>query len=935
MRDRFNHLLLAALLLPACAMVAAILASGNLIVHAQEQKSAPEDFFTQKVQPIFNQSCYGCHTTKAKGGLRLDSAAAILRGGDDGQVIVPGDPTASMLSQAIHYRTPELQMPPKHQLPDDQIAIVDEWITKGALMPVDAPPADAPAAAPAAPPPTAAVDTKPAKVELVTASVVPMDVSKSPAALSAQEQYFEEKVRPLLISKCYACHGDMSKGGLSLNSRADVLAGGVDGPVVVPGHPESSKLITAVHYEQTGLQMPPARELNADEIAILEQWVRDGLNWPAGDAVKKTAPSMIVTAKDRSFWSYQKPVMPQVPAVSSKWAYNDIDKFVLAKLNEEKITPVHDTDKRTLIRRVTYDLTGLPPTPEEVDAFLKDHSAEAYPKLVDRLLASKAYGERWGRMWLDVVRYSDTTGEGADYPVREAYKYRDYVVQSFAEDKPYDRFIKEQIAGDLMPSTSEPEHWNQVIATGYLANTNHANDPVADAVDNIGHAFLGTTVGCARCHDHKFDPIPTADYYGIYGILASSKFSQSGSESARYETNMIYRDPTVVDSQRYKDFQEQLKPIAESIRAVQQLPYFDDILPALEARRMALFQDAPEYEQAYGVAEGTPHDERIQKGGEKRNQGDIAPRHFLQVLGNADLPAGTKGSGRLQLADWIASPENPITARVMVNRIWQGNFGRGIVDTPNDFGVRGDRPSNQALLDYLAVTFMKNGWSVKQMQRMILLSHTYQLSDDDSDEAMKIDPDNNYMWRHTRQRMDAEQIRDTLLATSGTLDTTPAGPHPFPPEATWNWSGHKPFKAVYETNRRTLYVMVQRSRQHPYLGIFDGADPMASTPTRETAVSPLQALYFMNAAFPKSCADALTKKLAVEKPETRAEIEDAFEIIYSRPASKPELDHAAEFVQQAQDIYEKHGIAVDAAQSKAMSNLVQALYASNELMFLD
>jgi hypothetical protein len=860
---------------------------------------AQSDVYTKQVQPILKKNCYGCHTAKMRGGLRLDSREAMLKGGATGPAVVPGKPEQSMIYQAVSYKNEDLKMPPKGPLAIEDVAAIERWINSGALMP---------------------------EVE---------SISLQPGVASEQAEFFETKVRPLLVSKCYSCHTASQSGGLRLDSRDAMMKGGKDGAVVDLSHPDASLLVKAIHYQDASLQMPPAKQMEPAEVAVLEEWIKGGAFWPGGSS----KPSGLkVTAKDREFWAYKVPVAPAVPEVAGKWAYNDLDRFILANLNANKIRPVRDADKRTLQRRVTFDLTGLPPTPQEVSAFMADKSRDAYPKLVERLLASKAYGERWGRIWLDVVRYSDTSSNSADFPIPDIYKYRDYVVQAFAQDKPYDRFIREQIAGDLLPASSEAEHWQNVIATGYLADTNITEDPISDAVDNIGHAFLGTTLACARCHDHKFDPVPTADYYGIYGVLASTHFATTGTEEVRYQRGLIYRDPKVVESQEYKDFEEQLKPIADSIAAVITLPYFDDILPLLQARRMALFQNAPHFETAYAVSEGKPHDERIQYYGSKKDLGDEVPRHFLQVLGNSGLPTGTKGSGRLEMANWVASPENPVTARVMVNRIWQGHFGRGIVATPNDFGSRGALPSNQQLLDYLATQFVAKGWSIKAMHRMILLSHTYQLSSDDSAAAEQVDAENKYLWRHSRTRMDAEEVRDAMLATSGKLDTSPAGPQPFPPEYEWNYSGHAPFHAVYETNHRTLYVMAQRSRRHPYLGLFDGANPSISVATRDTSVTPLQALYFMNAAFPKDCAMALAKQLDSPGSSDREEIREAFVTIYGRPPDAQEADASVKFVQQGNAIYSSHNPA-DAdqrnAHTEALSNLIQALYASNEFMFLD
>jgi hypothetical protein len=898
------------------------LATAVTCAHSQ----APGISLQNQVTPILEQRCGGCHIKKQKGGLSITSFQALLKGGDSGPAIDPQHLDKSLLLSAIEYTDPDVKMPPSGKLPDEEVKLLEKWVHAGALLPENF------AAAPK--------DSAPAANAPTTANLV---LAASPQFTAAQNQYFETKVRPLLINRCYGCHADSGSGGLHLDSREGALKGGKDGQVIVPGHPEKSLLVSAVHYQNPSLKMPPSSPMNAEEVGILEQWISDGAPWPLHADTD--------SAQDKSWWAYQKPIPQTVPSIASKWPSNDIDKFVLAKLNEKHLQPVGDADKRTLIRRVTYDLTGLPPTPQETAAFLADKRPDAYAHLVDRLLASSAYGERWGRIWLDVVRYADTSGNGPDYPAHEAWKYRNYVIDAFNSDLPYNEFIREQIAGDLLPSTSEPDHWRKTIATGYLAIARRGGDDedktlvYSDAVDNLGYAYLGVTVACARCHDHKFDPIPTRDYYAIYGILASTHLPHPGSESIRYPMGMVYRDPRVADSAEWKSFQEQLKPIADTIEAAHKLPYFDDILPQLEARRQALYKQVPHYEEAYAASEGTPHDERIQYMGDPLKPGKVAPRGFLQALGGGPLPASTKGSGRLELANWIASPDNPLTARVLVNRIWQGFFSRGIVATPNDYGKRGVAPSNQPLLDYLALEFIRNGWSIKQIQREILLSHTYRLASTNNPANEQADPENAYLWQHSRKRLDAEEVRDSLLATSNTLDRTPGAEQPFPALSEWNWSQHRPFNAVYETNKRTVYVMTQRTKRHPYLGLFDGPDTNGSTATRAASVTPLQALYFMNASFPKTCATSLANALpavpAVQRASTanvipeRQQIKATFEIIFNRDPDNEEIQHSADFLHKSASLFAAHGDTSEAAQKKALAKWIEVLYASNEFIFLD
>jgi hypothetical protein len=752
-----------------------------------------------------------------------------------------------------------------------------------------------------------------------------------------QEIFFEGKVRPLLTKNCFMCHSTAAKGGLRLDSQAGVMQGGKDGPVVVPGHPESSLLIAAVRYDKR-LQMPPTGPISADEVAILEQWVTDGALYP------KTAPKSLVKITDaqRTFWSFRPPQAPPVPTTNSVWAKNAIDHFVLAKLEEKHLKAVGDADKRTLIRRATYDLTGLPPTPEEVQAFLDDKSPNAWEKLVDRLLASDTYGERWGRKWLDVVRYADTNGAGGDYPVRQLAKYRDYVIKSFNTDKPYDEFIREQLAGDLLPSQSEPEHWEHIVATGYLAGTNRVDGKpafVADAVDNVGSAFLGLTVGCARCHDHKFDPIPTSDYYAMYGILNSVGYPNGGGAGIRYQKDFTYRDPKALEREDYKTFQTQLKPIQDAITAVLRLPgTYDDVNPQLQARRMHLYEHAPDLgESAYAVFEDPkPENAKIQHYGDPKNLGDEVPRGTLQVLGGGAFPSDIKGSGRMELANWLASKDNPLTARVIVNRVWQGHFGRGLVATANDFGTRGEAPSDQALLDYLATSFTANGWSIKKLQKEIMMSHAYQLSTSGSRANEEIDPDNRYFWRHSRTRLDAEEIRDSLLFDAGLLDRSPAPEFKFPPESQWNYEEQNSFEPdpkQYESDRRTVYTLVLRSIRGTYFTIFDGPNTNVSTEQRSSSLTPLQALYFLNGPFPERCAKNLAAKLGTANE--KSSIQQASLTIWGRPATAVELDRSLEFLHNASDFLATREGAAAEAKQKALAELIRAMFASNEFMFVE
>lgn len=930
-----------ALAIPACAPLAS----------AQVN---PEASFQQYVQPIVFKNCNGCHTFGGHaGGLVMDSYATLAKGGNRGAAFVAGDPKNSLIVKAVHYGDAELQMPPRGKIGDADIQILESWIESlktGVMPPVPTstplekdpaklaeaqpkPAAPVSVSAPTATPaPKAAVAAKPATVMVAAVKATP-----------EQELFFENKIRPVLTRSCFGCHTKTASGGFRMDTQEAFLKGGFDGAAVVPGKPEESLLVQAVRYKSDRFQMPPTGKLKDEEIADIERWVKDGAPWPAKAMVTSTRK---VTDADRQFWSFQKPVKAPVPTLTganATWAANDIDRFILAKLEEKKLKPVGDADKRTLLRRVMFDLTGLPPMPAEVQAFLDDKSPNAYEKLVDKLLASTAYGERWGRKWLDLVRYADTNGSGGDYPIPQAYKYRDYVIRSFAEDKPYDRFIKEQIAGDLLPAKTDEERWTNYVATGYLAGTNRYEGKytfVSDAVDNLGSAFLGVTIGCARCHDHKFDPIPTADYYSIYSILHSTKYPESGTDNVRFQRDFVFRDAKATEREDWKTFQKQLKPIQDAIEAVLRLPgTYDDLIPQLQARRMHLFEHYPEMgETAYAVTDGEGEDMRVQRYGDPKDLGEQVHRGTLQVLGGGALPDSVKGSGRLELANWLASSDNALTARVMVNRIWQGHFGKGIVATPNDFGTRGVAPSNQALLDYMAVKFMENGWSTRALHKEILMSHAYRLASTSVAANEEVDPENNYIWRHSRVRMDAEQLRDTLLADAQMLDRTPGAAHPFPPMHTWNWEDQNHFSpdvTQYETNKRTVYGFTQRTVRQTFFTLFDGPNTNLSTEIRTASLTPLQALYFMNGDLPKKSAAALTDYLLKNSQAEKANIEQAFQIVYSRPATAAETERVTGFLRSAADSYVTHGTAAAEAKRKAFEDFVKALFASNEFMYIE
>ena len=560
---------------------------------------------------------------------------------------------------------------------------------------------------------------------------------------AADVDFFEAKVRPLLDANCFSCHANgKERGGLSLASRESLLKGGDSGrPAVVPGDPDHSPLIVAVRYNDD-VKMPKKYRLKDDEIAVLAAWVRRGAPWPAasGGPAIRTAGD-VIRPEDRRFWSFRPVADPPAPAVKDPgWCKQSLDRFILAKQEEKGLHPVGPADKRTLIRRATFDLIGLPPTPEEVDAFLADDAPDAFARVVDRLLASPHYGERWARHWLDVARYGEDqahTFQARLYPY--GYRYRDWVIQAFNDDMPYDRFVTEQIAGDLL-KTGDPT--DRLPALGFFALGPHyymdAGEVKAaeaaeldDRVDVLGRGFLGLTVACARCHDHKFDPITSQDYYALAGVFKSSRYVETPLAPADVVEKFNQAQEKIKRQEaKVKEFLDaEAKKLGETPKKVEaKLP--DDAKKELAALRADLDQlkksAPPKPPVVHTLADGPGENMHVYLHGNPNNEGPVVPRRFLRILSDGDRKPFTQGSGRLELAQAIASPKNPLTARVIVNRVWQWHFGVGIVPTPSNFGKLGQPPTHPELLDHLATRFMAEGWSIKKLHREIMLSATYQ-----------------------------------------------------------------------------------------------------------------------------------------------------------------------------------------------------------------
>lgn len=784
-------------------------------------------------------------------------------------------------------------------------------------------------------------------------------------------EFFERQIRPLLAEACYSCHSAEAKklkGALRVDTYAGMLAGGTSKkPSVVPGKLDVSALIHAVRWLDEDTAMPPKERLAPEKVKLLEEWVVRGAPHPDAAGIKARDPAAELAAA-KSHWSFQPLTQPTVPAAGDGWAQNEIDRFIAAGHVAAGVKPVGDADKRTLIRRATFDLTGLPPTAEEVDRFLADDSPQAFATVIDRLLASKSYGERWGRHWLDLARYADTEGDASDYPVPQAFRYRNYVIDSFNADKPYDQFLREQIAGDLLPAKDEAQRREMTIGTGFIAlsrrfSVNPEGDhhlTIEDTIDTTGRVMMGLSLSCARCHDHKFDPIPTSDYYALYGIFASTKYPFPGSEEHRYQHSFVQlvsdqeRDQLLggkkervlaIDAEyaalrNERDNDWKIRDEIKKAKAEGREPPKDprghmeirDAMNKLMKERRTLIEELPQdVPTAYAVAEGSPRNERIQKRGERWKLGDEVHRGFLQIAGGQKLPDGTTGSGRLDLAGWLTDPKNPLTARVAANRLWHLHFGRGLVPTTNDFGLRGVVPSNQPLLDWLASRLMQEGWSFKRMHRLIMGSHTYRLAATTDPQAMVKDADNTRHWRFTRRRLAAEEVRDAVMVMSGTLDRVMPGAHKdFPSLNKKDYSQHSPFQAVYDSPYRSVYVMQQRIRKHPFFEIFDGADTNSAVGERATTITPLQALFQLNSRFMQDQAQALASRLETAgDPLNR--VAAAYVMVLARPASEDEVRAGVEYLKRFDELAK----AENATNVKSLTSFVRALFASNEFMFID
>ncbi|HEY2844635.1 MAG TPA: PSD1 and planctomycete cytochrome C domain-containing protein [Bryobacteraceae bacterium] len=881
-------------------------------------------------------------------------------------------------------------------------------------------------------------------------------VSAATAAPSAEQaEFFEKQVRPLLADRCYECHSaeKKTKGGLALDTAEATRKGGDTGPALVPGDPEKSLLIEAVRYKNHDLQMPPKRQLSESEVATLEQWVKMGAPDPRTAPVAAKKGRVIDLAEGRKFWSFQPVGRVEPPKVAG--VKSPIDCFIQAKLKEKGLSPAPPADKRTLLRRATFDLTGLPPTPKDTEDFLADNSPEAFGKVIDRLLTSPQYGERWGRHWLDVARYADSNGMDENIAYGNAWRYRDYVVRSFNNDKPFDQFLVEQIAGDLLPHNDDA-----ITGTGFLALGAHVlaepdmrkleMDIIDEQLDTIGKAFMGMTIGCARCHDHKFDPIRQDDYYAMAAIfrstrsLAADKMGaikfwyehslatpEQQAEKKKYDDDVKARKAKIAAfvAAARKEIREPLeKQATEYLLAAAVLPakpnltsvapvakeagldanillacrqYLDlhpenavfniwhDLAPGrdlvtIREHYEALFAEALEKKKgdAYAtltdakgflalpvkdedildpatlamVAEMTKEETEfeakepdlpglmsvtdsdivqtlpIHLRGSYLTLGQPVERGFPEVMRTtyADPILPAKHSGRLELARWMASSEHPLTARVIVNRIWRWHFGQGIVASTDNFGILGARPSHPELLDWLARKFIEGGWSIKEMHRVIMKSAVYQqastvpYSGPEKGDPRIIDPENHLLWHANIQRLEAEEIRDAMLYTCGWLSTEIGGKTIPLHNREFVFNHTSKDATTYESARRALYLPIIRNHLYNMLEQYDYPDPTMPTGSRNSTVIAPQALIMMNAPVVIESSQRLAAKLCA-LPDDEQRVQFAYTSLFSRPAQPRELKEALAMV---------HEFAATEPQEKAWALVCQTLYAANEFIYL-
>lgn len=768
----------------------------------------------------------------------------------------------------------------------------------------------------------------------------------------AGARFFEDKVRPILAVHCYECHGPASGDGkakLRIDSRDAILKGGRSGPALVPGVPERSLIVLAVRHEGE-VAMPPKKRLSQREIDSLASWIKMGAPWPGTGT--KAVPATQGAGQPRwneaarGFWAFQAPRRGRPPAVlDSRWPRSPIDQFILAKLEAKGIHPASPAEKRALLRRATLDLIGLPPSAQETESFLGDNDPLAFERVVDRLLASPHYGERWGRHWLDLVRYADSNGMDDNLAYSDAWRYRDYVITAFNADRAYDRFVQEQLAGDLLAESEPARRDDLIVATGFLSigpKMLAEDDPVKQQMDIVDEqldttcrVFMALSMGCARCHDHKFDPLEMSDYYALGGIFKSTQTMISHRVDSKWNTTGL---GSIQAAMRLDDL-EQIIDRHDNL-LVNGNP--DRMAPGARAAHTRLLEEAKrEYAsipKAMAVVEGATGDLVIFLRGNHLTPGPKVRRGFPTILAGRDQPAlDPKRSGRLELARWLSDPGHPLTARVIVNRVWRWHFGRGLVSSVDNFGRLGQRPSHPELLDWLARRFIDQGWSLKTLHREIMLSRVYQMSTRWDRRAAELDPEDSLWWRTPRRRIDAEELRDSILAAGELLEPTMRGTLlPTDPFQDLSAGGLSRKPSLYESSRRSVYLPVLRGALYEVYRTFDFPDPATSSGDRAATTVASQALFMMNSTIVgQCCANLASDLLEDDRITERQRLGRACRCILGRPASADELEEWTAFLDHYQRAAALTAQDFGARRRLAWQGLCRVLLSSNEFVYVD
>jgi hypothetical protein len=745
-------------------------------------------------------------------------------------------------------------------------------------------------------------------------------------------EFFEARIRPVLVSSCYECHAADSKivrGGLQLDSRDASLKGGDSGPAIVPGKPEDSLLIQAIKHESVA--MPPESRLPDQVIADFEEWIRRGAPDPR-EEVKTGKLKPVDWEAAKQHWAFQPISDPTPPTTDSHWPKSPIDQFVLHRLHSEGMHPTEVADKRTLIRRATFDLTGLPPTVEEINAFLADTAPDSFPRVVDRLLASPAYGERWGRHWLDLVRYATSNGADENHKLPEAWRYRDWVVRMINQDLPMDLFIAQQLAGDLLPVPSDEQQAGDLLtATGMLVigpkmlaeqdKDKMVIDIVDEQIDTVSRTMLGLTMGCARCHDHKFDPIASRDYYALAGIFYSTKSMANRDFVSKWMERPL---PSQEIAAQRVEHQQKIDAAKAELGKLKS-PADEDAIKQSKAALEKLEKEMPQFSMVMATEEGAVQDLPVHlRGNHLRPGPEKVPRGMPAILTSVVAPSTIEASqsGRLQLAEWLVSPNNPLTARVMMNRVWMWHFGKPLMRSPSNWGLQAELPSHPELLDWLAKELMRSGWSLKAMHRTIMLSSTWQMGSQTNPDYQERDPENRLLWKQNRRRLEAEPVRDSILFVGGGLDRTMGG-----------------IADHVEAKRRAIYLPVDRSALYEMFSTFDYVETANHIEQRPSTTVPNQALYLMNNSTVHEQARRLIEQLPTSDPsvplsDLGSVVADLFQRLYGRLPNDHETRRAILFLEQSEqalsaveDIRERR--------LKSWAALCRTLIAGNEFIYVD